>query len=89
MKRVWRFVKWSVKGFGWFEYSWFSCAALMSAGVTAGDGPARHILFSIAAAIFAFWMFKFLLLDMGKMAWNRFIEDDEKAFNILKDKNLK
>ena len=30
-----------------------------------------------------------LFWDMFKMAWDRFVEDDEKAFNILRDKNVK
>lgn len=89
IKRIWRFVKWSIQGFGWFEYSWFFCAALMSAGIVAGEGQTRQVLFSISAAIFAFWMLKFVFLDMGRMAWNRFVEDDERVLNILKDKNIK
>lgn len=87
MKQVWRFIKWCVKGFGWFEWSWFVAAAFMGAGVT--NPEYRSVAFGIAAAIFAFWMMKFLLLDMCKMAWNRFKEEDERIFNILKDKNLK
>jgi hypothetical protein len=87
MKRVWRFIKWSVKSFGWFEYSWFFAAACMGAGIS--NPEYRSTAFGIAAIIGIFWMVKFILLDMGRMAWNRFVEDDEKAFNILRDKNIK
>lgn len=87
IKRFWRFVKWSVKGFGWFEYSWFLAAACMGFGTT--NPEYRSTAFGIAAIIGIFWMVKFILLDVGRMAWNRFVEDDEKAFNILKDKNIK
>jgi hypothetical protein len=87
MKRIWRFVKWSIKGFGWFEYSWFFSAACMGFGTT--NPEYRSIAFGIAAAIFTSWMVKFILWDLIKMSWNRFVEHDEKAFNILRDKNIK
>jgi hypothetical protein len=87
MKRIWRFIKWAVGGFGWFEWSLFFSAACTGFGTT--NPEYRSIAFGIAAAIFAFWMFKFVIVDMGRMAWTRFKEEDEKAFNILKDKNIK
>jgi hypothetical protein len=58
-------------------------------GVGTTNPEYRSVAFGIAAVIFIFWMVKFILLDMCKMAWNRFVEDEEKAFNILRDKNIK
>jgi hypothetical protein len=62
---------------------------LLCMGVGTTNPEYRSVAFGIAAVIFIFWMVKFILLDMCRMAWNRFVEDDEKAFNILRDKNIK
>lgn len=89
MKRIWRFIKWLVKDFGLFEVSLFSSTFFVGFGAASDDPERRQIAFIIATAIFIFWFVKFAVWDIGKLAWNRFVEDDEKAFNILKDKNIK
>ena len=89
LKRLWRFLKWSVNDMGLFEWSWFSAAFFVGVGAATEYPERRQIAFIIAACIFAFWIFKFAIWDLIKMSWKRFVEDDEKAFNILKDKNIK
>ena len=89
IKRVWRFIKWSLKGFGWFEWSWFFGMMCIGFAVATDNPEHRTFAYIIFTAIFAFWAVKFAVLDVGRMAWNRFKEDDERAFNILKDKNIK
>ena len=89
LKRIWRFIKWSVNDMGLFEWTWFAAAFFIGVGLATDYPEYRHFAFGLAAVIFAFWLFKFAIMDIAKMAWKRFIEDDEKAFNILKDKNIK
>ena len=89
LKRIWRFVKWSVNDMGLFEWSWFSAAVFVGVGAASEDPERRQIAFIIATSIFIFWAVKFVIWDLIKMSWKRFVEDDEKAFNILRDKNIK
>jgi hypothetical protein len=89
MKRIWRFVKWSVNDMGWFEYSWFTAAFFVGVGLATDDPERSRIAFIVAISLMVFWMVKFIIWDLIKMSWKRFVEDDEKAFNILKDKNIK
>ncbi len=85
MKRIWRFVKWSVKDFGLFEFSLFSSTFCVGFGAASDDPELRQIAFIIATCIFVLWFVKFAIWDIGRIAWQRF----EKAFNILRDKNIK
>ena len=89
MKRIWRFVKWSVNGMGWFEYSWFTAAFFVGVGLATNDPERSRMAFIVAISLMVFWMVKFIIWDLIKMSWKRFVEDDEKAFNILRDKNIK
>jgi hypothetical protein len=89
MKRIWRFVKWGIKGFGWFEYSWFAAAFFVGVGLATNDPERSRMAFIVAISLMVFWMVKFIIWDLIKMSWKRFVEDDEKAFNILRDKNIK
>ena len=87
IKRIWRFLKWIYAGVGFFEACWFLAAMFLGAAVTAQEEH-KTVLYGIALAFVAIFMIK-MIWELLKMSWNRFIEDYEKAFNILKDKNIK
>ena len=89
LKRIWRFVKWSVNDMGLFEWSWISAALFVGVGLATNDHERSRMAFIVAISLMVFWMVKFIIWDLIKMSWKRFVEDDEKAFNILKDKNIK
>ncbi len=89
LKRLWRYIKWSVNDMGLFEWTWFAAAFFVGVGLATDYPERRQIAFIIATSVFIFWAVKFIVWDLIKMSWKRFVEDDEKAFNILKDKNIK
>jgi len=89
LKRIWRYIKWSFNDMGWFEWTWFTAAFFVGVGLAADQGEVRRTAFVIATCIFSFWAVKFIVWDLIKMSWNRFVEHDEKTFNILRDKNIK
>lgn len=91
MKKIFRFVAWSFKGFGLFEAYMFSMCFFMAAGGAAGwlgDPKLRNIFFMLALAIVA--TAAIVLMYKGiTNAWKRFTEDEEKVFDILKEKNIR
>ena len=87
IKRLWRFMKWIYAGVGFFEACWFLAAMFLGAALAAQEEN-KSVLYGISMTFVGIFMLK-LFWDMFKMAWDRFVEDDEKAFNILRDKNVK
>ena len=91
MKRFGRFIKWCFSGMGWFEWYMSSVSICLGAGITAtvtGNDRLRDFWFTAACVLALLAM----LVVVGKgilHAWSRFKEDDEKMFNILKEKDLK
>lgn len=86
MKQAWRFVKWCIGGIGWFEaFLTATCIALLT-GIIAGDGMTRNIAWGFAVGLNVLAMFVFIGMGV-RYQWGRFKEDDERVFNILKDKN--
>ena len=91
MKRTWRFIKWCFDSMGLAEWYLLSGSFCLGAGLAAmaqGNQDSKQFWFGAAAVIAIIAMLSFILQGTKSM-WNRFKEDDERAFNILKDKDLK
>lgn len=91
MKRTWRFIKWCFTGMGWFEWYMLGVSFCLGAGLTAifqGNESLKNFWFGCLTVIVTLAMITFVIKGIIS-AWNRFKEDDERAFNILKDKNLR
>ena len=91
MKRAWRFIKWCVSGMGLYEWYIVSASFCIGAGLasmTQGNEDRKEFWFGFAAVILIIAMLTFMLSGVVA-AWKRFKEDDERAFNILRDKDLK
>lgn len=89
MKRIWRYFKWLFSGMGWFDLYmsliWFFMGGGII-GVITKNKELENTMFTIAVIIagiaVAVMVFKGI-----KFSWNQFEKDDNKVFNILKDKN--
>lgn len=91
MKRVWRFVKWCFAGMSSFEWYLLSISFSLGAGITAlaqGNEELKKFWFSVTTILVLVAMLSFVASGIVS-AWRRFKEHDERAFNILKDKDLK
>ena len=88
MKRVGRYIKWLFSGMGWFDVYMGLIWFFMGGGVIAtlqNDNESRRIWFGLALVVVAVAILTLLYKGL-KFSWNRFKEDDEKVFNILKDR---
>lgn len=91
MKRAWRFIKWCVSGMGLYEWYILSASFCIGGGLAAmtqGNEDRKEFWFGLAALTIIIAMLTFMLSGVVA-AWKRFKEDDERAFNILRDKDLK
>lgn len=91
MKRTWRFLKWCFTGLGLFEWYMLSISFCLSAGLTAiyqGNETLKNFWFGCLVIVISLAVITFMVGGIIS-AWHRFIEHDERAFNILKDKDLK
>ena len=89
MKRIWRYLKWTVRGMGLFEWWMASIWFFMGGGIAAtidGDEQLKNIWF-VLALISAGLGVLFLMFKGFQHSWNRFKEDDDRVFNILKDEH--
>ena len=91
MKRFIRFIKWCYTGMGWYEYYMLGISFCLGAGLISmlqGNEELRKFWFGSTIIFVMLFMITFVLKGIA-MAWNRFKEDDEKVFNILKEDNIK
>jgi uncharacterized membrane protein YoaK (UPF0700 family) len=91
MKRAWRFIKWCVtdmKLIDWYILLISFCVGAEIAAMTQGDEDRTHFWLGAIIVIVTLAMVTFMLSGIAS-AWKRFKEDDERAFTILKDKDLK
>ena len=91
MKRFGRFIKWCFSGMGWFEWYMSAISFCMGAGITGtiiGNDRIRDFWFTSAVVLAAVFMIVFVSKGI-LYAWNKFKEDDEKVFNILKKDEIK
>lgn len=88
MKRAWRFIKWFASKCTWFDLALFGAAFTFSSGLTAGPGADRD-MFWIASLCFVVGALIVFLYNGIKTMWKSFIEEDEKIFDILKQKDIK
>jgi hypothetical protein len=88
MKRALRFFKWFVGKCGWFEAVCFTSAFCFVAGLTAGEGSARDIFWSIAIGVNVLAVLIFMAWGIRSM-WRDFKKHDEQVFDILKQKDIK
>lgn len=88
MKRTWRFLKWFASKCGWPELVLFTTSFCFFAGLTAGEGPARNIFWTIVTGAVVGAMLMFLWWG-AKNTWSNFKKHDEQVFDILKQKDIK
>ena len=91
MKRVWRFIKWSVKSFGWFEaYMCSICFFTAGAGTAGllGDNRLRNLFFMLAVGVVVVAIVILFCRGIAR-AWQQFVKDDEQVFEILKQDQIK
>jgi hypothetical protein len=88
MKIVGRYIKWLLSGWTLFEWWMTSLYFFMAGGITATilkDEQLTHIWFTLAL-ISAGLGVLYLMFKGFRHSWNCFKEDDDRVFNILKDK---
>lgn len=76
---------------GWFEWYIFGISFFLGGGTVAtvqGNEKIRDIMFTIAIIIASIGILTFMLAGI-RFSWNRFKEEDEKIFNILKQEEIK
>ena len=91
MKRIWRFIKWCFSSMGlaeWYLLSGSFCLGSGLAALAQGNEDSKQFWFGAAIVIALIAILSFVLQG-AKEVWKRFKEDDERAFNILKDKDIK
>lgn len=91
MKKLWRYIKWSFAGFGWFEaYMSSICFFMAAAGVAGllGDVRLRNLFFVLTLGIVAVAIA--MVICRGFVySWRQFVKHDEQVFDILKQKDIK
>ena len=91
MKRFGRFIKWCFTSMGWFEWVMLSISFCLGAGLTAhlqGNTELKNFWFGCLLIVVGIAMIGFMIQGV-RAIWERFVEHDEKVFNILKEKDLK
>ncbi len=76
---------------GWFDVYMGSICFFMGGGLVStlqNDKESTHIWFGLALVIVAIAILTLLFKGL-KFSWNRFKEDDDRVFNILKKDDIK
>lgn len=91
MKRLARYFAWVFGGMGWFEWYMSTMWFFIGGGITAiviDDKSLSNFMFGVAMALSVAGLVFFIGKGI-RASWNRFKEDDEKVFNILKKDDIK
>lgn len=91
MKRFVRFIKWCFSDMGWFEWYMLGTSFCLGAGLTSmlqGNEELRKFWFGSTILFVMLFLITFVLKGIIH-AWQRFKEQDDKVFNILKQEEVK